>query len=78
MASHQQSYEAAQTIGCTEAAKDKALRIFEASREEKSGGVLQQTGEHIKNMAQGAADAVKDSFGFAEQTEDDDLPTKNN
>ena len=52
-----------------ESAKDTA----EAGKE-KTGGIIQRTGEQVKSMAQGAADAVKHTFGMAETDEDD--PTK--
>nr|CAD59388.1 group 3 late embryogenesis abundant protein [Brassica napus] len=41
----------------------------EADRD-KTGGFLSQTGEHVKQIAMGAADAVKHTFGMA--TEEDD------
>ncbi|XP_022991581.1 late embryogenesis abundant protein 7-like [Cucurbita maxima] len=40
------------------------------SGKETTGGILEQTGEKVKSMAQGAADAVKSTFGMAH---DDDV-----
>lgn len=42
---------------------DKASQSARETKEE-TAGFLQQTGEQVKNMAQGAADAVKNAVGM--------------
>lgn len=60
----------------TEAAKQKTQETALAAREkaeagkEKTGGILQKTRDQVKSMAQGAAGAVKHTFGF-DSTGDD-------
>ncbi|XP_041993553.1 late embryogenesis abundant protein 29-like [Salvia splendens] len=44
-----------------------------AAGKEKTGGLLQKTGEQVKGMAQGAADAVKHTFGMAEEEDKEDV-----
>ncbi|KAJ4897964.1 hypothetical protein Rs2_24758 [Raphanus sativus] len=41
---------------------------------DKTGGFLSQTGEHVKQMAMGAADAVKHTFGMATEEDESHLP----
>ncbi|KAK8547609.1 hypothetical protein V6N13_024687 [Hibiscus sabdariffa] len=65
------------TLETAEAIKDKSRgrgstnqksKETSASEEakEKSGGILQQTGDKVKNMAQGATQAVRDTFGLVD------------
>ncbi|OMO54279.1 hypothetical protein CCACVL1_27926 [Corchorus capsularis] len=83
-AAKQKTFEAAQqakdkTFQTSQAAKDKTQESGHATGEkagearEKSAGILQQTGEKMRNMATGAADAVKHTFGMADQAEDEDV-----
>ncbi|KAI3525111.1 hypothetical protein L1887_03783 [Cichorium endivia] len=59
-------------------AKEKASQMGQSMKEtaeagkEKSGGLMQRTGEQVKNMAQGAADKVKQSFGMAGSGEEEE------
>ncbi|KAI5649788.1 hypothetical protein M9H77_35793 [Catharanthus roseus] len=46
-----------------QAAQDKA-----ASATDQSSGFIQQTGEQMKSMAQGAIDGVKNTLGVGEQS----------
>ncbi|KAL3840947.1 hypothetical protein ACJIZ3_025538 [Penstemon smallii] len=54
-----------------EATKEKASQVAESGKEtaeagkEKTGGIMQKTGEQVMGMAQGAADAVKHTLGMA-------------
>ncbi|KAL4308326.1 hypothetical protein GQ457_01G017990 [Hibiscus cannabinus] len=43
---------------------------------EKSGGILQQTGDKVKNMAQGATETVKNTFGLADADDDQHIYPK--
>ncbi|KAI3891196.1 hypothetical protein MKW98_007501 [Papaver atlanticum] len=48
-------------------AQDKASQIANQSSQEtkdQAAGFLQQSGEQMKNLAQGAADAVKNTLGM--------------
>ncbi|XP_050133767.1 late embryogenesis abundant protein 7 isoform X2 [Malus sylvestris] len=53
-----------------ETAQQKAEEAAQKTKEtaqygkEKASGIMQQTGEQMKHMAQGAADAVKGTFGL--------------
>ncbi|GKV35811.1 hypothetical protein SLEP1_g44023 [Rubroshorea leprosula] len=80
-AAKNKTYESAEaaknkTTETVEAAKDKSYETAEAAKEkahegkEKTGGVLQKTGEQMRNMAHGAADAVKHTFGMANEDKD--------
>ncbi|KAK6284645.1 hypothetical protein POUND7_003597 [Theobroma cacao] len=66
------------TFEATQEAKDKTYQTGQAAKEsaesakEKTGGILQQTGETVMNKAQGAAVAVKHTFGMADADEDED------
>ncbi|KAJ0075406.1 hypothetical protein Patl1_34456 [Pistacia atlantica] len=65
--------------GTTEAAKQKRQETAQEAREkaevgkEETGGIVQKTGEQVKSMAQGAAEAVKHTFGFDSTGDDDDV-----
>ncbi|WCJ32832.1 Isoleucine--tRNA ligase cytoplasmic [Euphorbia peplus] len=50
-----------------EAARDKTADSAQHAKEDPSG-FLQQTGEQVKNAAQGAVDTVKNTLGMNEQT----------
>ncbi|KAK1577474.1 hypothetical protein Q3G72_022068 [Acer saccharum] len=58
------------TSDTADATKKKSQETGQVARDsseagkEKTGGILSQTGEQVKSMAQGASDAVKHSFGF--------------
>ncbi|KAL8542568.1 hypothetical protein ACS0TY_003444 [Phlomoides rotata] len=43
---------------------------------EKTGGILQHTGEQVKRMATGATDAVKRTVGMAEEEEEEENKNK--
>lgn len=64
--------------GAAQATKEKVSEIAEKGKEtaqagkEKTGGILQKTGEQVKSMAQGAADAVKNTLGMAKPDESED------
>jgi hypothetical protein len=46
------------------------------SGKDNSAGFLQQTSEKVKGLAQGATDAVKQTFGLAHDDEENDhFPT---
>ncbi|XP_068649133.1 late embryogenesis abundant protein 7-like [Aristolochia californica] len=72
MASNQQDirYQAGKTLGHaqekTDDMKDKA-----SDKAQEAGNFLQQTGDQVKAMAQGAADAVKNTLGMGEQNTED-------
>ncbi|OMP00150.1 hypothetical protein COLO4_12891 [Corchorus olitorius] len=81
-AAKQKTFEAAQqakdkTFQTSQAAKEKSQQSGHATGEkaeearDKSAGILQQTGERMRNMATGAADAVKHTFGMAEAEDED-------
>lgn len=59
----------------TGAAKEKTSEAAESAKpkdlagKEKTPGILQQTGERVKNMAQSAADAVKNTVGMGKDGE---------
>ncbi|KAL6140984.1 hypothetical protein ACLB2K_059276 [Fragaria x ananassa] len=61
-----------------EEARRKAQEAAEKGKEttqagkEKTSGILQQTGETMRNVAQGAADAVKSTIGMGKKDEQDD------
>uniref|UniRef100_A0A9I9DT19 Uncharacterized protein n=1 Tax=Cucumis melo TaxID=3656 RepID=A0A9I9DT19_CUCME len=63
--------------GAADSTKEWASDTAQAGREkaqtgkETTGGILEQTGEKVKSMAQGAAEAVKSTFGMASQNDDD-------
>ncbi|WRX12629.1 hypothetical protein QQP08_005116 [Theobroma cacao] len=66
------------TFEATQEAKDKTYQTGQAAKEsaksakEKTGGILQQTGETVMNKAQGATVAVKHTFRMADADEDED------
>ncbi|KAK0596110.1 hypothetical protein LWI29_012921 [Acer saccharum] len=66
------------TSDTADATKKKSQETGQATRDsaeagkEKTGGILSQTGDQVKNMAQGATDAVKRTFGFDETTRGED------
>ncbi|XP_020098293.1 late embryogenesis abundant protein 29-like [Ananas comosus] len=60
-------YQAGQAAGHAQVKKDEMMnRASEACQQgkEEAGGLMQQTGEQVKQMAQGAADAVKNAVGM--------------
>lgn len=69
------------TYATAEAAKDKTKETADAARDkayegkEKTGGILQKTGEQMKNMAHNAADAVKNTFGMANEDDEERTAT---
>ncbi|XLQ98667.1 hypothetical protein HN51_053362 [Arachis hypogaea] len=71
--------KAQNTAGAT---RDKASEMGQATREsaqagkDNAGGFLQQTGEKVKGMAQGAADAVKQTFGMAPHEDEHEHPRR--
>ncbi|KAH7565091.1 hypothetical protein JRO89_XS09G0131000 [Xanthoceras sorbifolium] len=58
------------TSETADATKQKSQETGQAAREkaeigkENTGGILNKTGEQVMNIAQGATDAVKHTFGF--------------
>ncbi|KAK1591772.1 hypothetical protein Q3G72_013447 [Acer saccharum] len=56
------------------AARDKASNAAQSTHEsakqgaDQRAGFLQQTGEKVANMAQGAVDGVKNTLGMGDQT----------
>uniref|UniRef100_A0A0A0K6E1 Uncharacterized protein n=2 Tax=Cucumis sativus TaxID=3659 RepID=A0A0A0K6E1_CUCSA len=64
--------------GAADSTKEWASDAAQTGREkaqagkETTGGILEQTGEKVKSMAQGAAEAVKSTFGMAQHDEDVD------
>ncbi|CAL9084584.1 unnamed protein product [Musa textilis] len=56
-----------QAVGQAQAKKDEAMnKASEACQQGKqqAGGLMQQTGDQMKNMAQGAIDTVKNAVGM--------------
>ncbi|KAL3507443.1 hypothetical protein ACH5RR_032825 [Cinchona calisaya] len=76
MSSAQNQFKAGQTHGKTQAkteqwvesCKDSANTAREntAHAADQSAGFLQQTGEQVKSMAQGAIDGVKNTLGVGD------------
>ncbi|GAA0174186.1 hypothetical protein LIER_27629 [Lithospermum erythrorhizon] len=48
-------------------AENAAQRTQQKAQQHESGGVMQQTGEKVAHMAQGAVDGVKNTLGIGEQ-----------
>ncbi|KAH7521889.1 late embryogenesis abundant protein D-7 [Ziziphus jujuba] len=77
MSNVQQNFNAGQSHGQAKAktedwigsTKDSAQSAQQSAQETKqeAAGILQQTGEQVKNMAQGAVDTVKNTLGMGDQ-----------
>ncbi|GAA0163602.1 hypothetical protein LIER_19425 [Lithospermum erythrorhizon] len=48
-------------------AENAAQRTHQKAQEQESGSFLQQTGEKVAHMTQGAVDGVKNTLGIGEQ-----------
>ncbi|XP_073007696.1 late embryogenesis abundant protein D-7-like [Typha latifolia] len=61
--------KASETAGQAQVKKDEMMnKASETCQQgkEQAGGFMQQTGEQVKSMAQGATDAVKNAVGMGE------------
>uniref|UniRef100_A0A9I9DSD0 Late embryogenesis abundant protein 1-like n=1 Tax=Cucumis melo TaxID=3656 RepID=A0A9I9DSD0_CUCME len=88
MASHQDnlSHKAGETVGQAQVKKDEMMNQPTAHDQsatqtasdlkDQAANFLQQTGEQVKNMAQGAAEAVKNTLGM--NTDNTSNPNSNN